>query len=99
MDKNNKSDVTTLIFYLLIRQMGGLADCFRHIQRDDSILRGDIIGWRGIIQSELSDTLCLVRKACDLFDLDYGETEIMGETRDAEKKREYLARHPEEFWI
>ena len=99
MDKSSKSDVITLLFYLFIRQMGGLADCFRHIQRNDLVLKGDIDGWRGFIQSELADILCLVRKTCKLFGLDYGETEKMGETRDAEKSREYLARHPGEFWI
>lgn len=99
MDNQDKNKVLTLLFYLFIRQMGGLADCFRHILKDGLFITGELQGWRGFVQSELADLLALVRKTCDLFELDYKETEIMGQKRDAEKSQEYLKRHPGGFWV
>ncbi len=99
MDKHNKDDSLTLLFYLFIRQMAGLADCFRRVQRDHLFATGKLQGWRDYIQTELGDIIMLIERTCTLFDLDYEETRTMGRKRDAEKSKEYLKRHPEEFWV
>lgn len=91
MDKYSK---LVLLFFLLIRQMGGIADCLRKMPEDTSEA-----GWRAYIQSELSDILTLTRRCCELLELDYKEVEALGLQRDAEKKAEYLKRHPSAWWV
>jgi len=99
MNKNNKDDVLILLFYLLIRQTGSLADCFRHIQKDRLFETEQLQGWRAYVQTELGDVTVLVEKTCALFDLDYQETQEIGRRRDAEKAEEYLKRHPGGLWV
>ena len=89
----------TLLFYLYIRQMGALADCFRHVQKQSLLHTGELQGWKGYIQSELADTVELTEKTCRLFGLDFEETKALGAMRDREKSEEYLRRHPDDFWV
>ena len=99
MKSTNKNDIAALLFYLFIRQMGGLADCFRHVQIENALDSGELQGWKGHIQTELGDTLVLVEKTCVIFGLDLDETRQIGITRDIEKAEEYLIRHPDNYWV
>jgi len=98
----SKDDKLTLLFYLFVRQMGGLADCLRHIQGGKQNTECDYAeykAWVAYAKSELADVGNLVRKACDVLDLKYDEVISLGTLRDEEKKKEYLRRHPNATWM
>jgi len=98
----NRDDKLILLFYLLNRQTGAIADCLRHIQGDKqgaNYTDEEAKGWIAHIQTELADTSLIVRRICNVLDLDYDTTLIMGIIRDAEKKGEYLQRHPGAYWV
>jgi len=102
IDPITKDDKLTLLFYLFIRQMGGIADCLRHIQstkQGAEYSNEEINGWIAHAQTELADTSMLVRKMCSTLGINYDTTVTMGIVRDIEKKDEYLQRHPGAHWI
>lgn len=97
-----RDDKLTLIFYLMNRQTGAIADCLRHIQstkKNAECTDEELKGWVAHIKTELADMNMLVRKMGNTLDLDYDSIEIMGIMRDTEKKKEYLKRHPGAYWI
>ena len=87
----------TLLLYLLVRQVASLADCFRHLQRDKAFdaASDDLAGWRAFVRTELSDITHIVKKACEIFDLDFDDVVELGEVRSDEKEAEYRKRHPD----
>lgn len=97
-----RDDKLTLLFYLLNRQTGAIADCLRHIQgdkQDTEYTDEEVKGWVGYMQTELADTSMIVRRICNVLGVDYDATVVMGVVRDSEKKKEYLKRHPGAHWI
>lgn len=97
-----RDDRLTLLFYLLNRQTGAIADCLRHIQGNKQgagYTDKEAKGWIAHIQTELADTSMIVRRMCNILEIDYDSTVVMGVTRDAEKKTEYLQRHPGAYWV
>lgn len=97
-----RDDKLTILFYLLNRQTGSIADCLRHIQGDKhgaGYTEEEAKGWIAFMQTELADTSWIVRRLCNVLEIDYNATLIMGVKRDAEKKKEYLERHPGANWV
>lgn len=97
-----RDDKLTLLFYLLNRQNGAIADCLRHIQGDKQGVQyseDEKNGWVAHMGTELADTLAIVRKFCSVLDLDYNSIQVLGIARDNEKRKEYLARHPGAHWV
>ena len=97
-----RDDKLTLLFYLLNRQTGAIADCLRHIQGDKQnagYTDEEAKGWIAHIQTELADTSMIVRRLCGVLGIDYDATVVMGIVRDTEKKAEYLHRHPGAYWV
>ena len=97
-----RDDKLTLLFYLLNRQTGAIADCLRHIQGDKqgaNYTDEEAEGWVAHMQTELADISWIVRRMCNVLDIDYDMTLVMGVFRDAEKCKEYLHRHPGAYWV
>jgi len=100
-------DENLLFHYMMLtRQMTKLADCFTHIirtstqiDRKHGFAHLDYRGWVVYSQSEISDLLVQIQKLCDVLEIDFNETYAMGIKRDAEKKEEYLEKHPNDEWI
>ena len=102
IDPITRDDKLTLLYYLFIRQMGAIADCLRHIQggkQGAMYSDEEINGWIAYTQTELADVSILVRRMCNVLDIDYDSTVVMGIARDEEKRKEYLRRHPERIWV
>lgn len=97
-----RDDKLTLLFYLMTRQTGAIADCLRHIQstkQNTECSDEELKGWVGFIGSELADMTVIVRKMGNLLGLGHDTIGLLGIKRDAEKKAEYLKRHPGATWI
>ena len=97
-----RDDRLTLLFYLMTRQTGAIADCLRHIQGDKQnagYTDEEAKGWIAHMQTELADMSYLIRSMCKVLGIDYDPTVIMGIRRDAEKRAEYLRRHPGAHWV
>lgn len=95
-------DKLTLLFYLLNRQTGAIADCPRHIQGDKQSAgysNDETKAWITYAQTELADILAIVRKFCTVLGIDYDATVVMGFVRDLEKGKEYSKRHLGAVWI
>jgi len=86
-----------LLLLLLTRQVGAISDCIRHLGRANT--NDELLGWRAHLETELADIESIDRKLCNLLDLDPDRVRILGTIRDAEKKREYLKRHPGRKWV
>lgn len=89
---------------LLTRQLSKLTDSLLHIVRLDARATGEkrkamFNGYRAFAQTELADIIAQVKKICDVLDISYKETEIMGDLRDKEKAVEFLKKYPHEPWI
>lgn len=80
--------------YFLTGKIGGIADCVRKI-----VFRGEWDGYQDFVKTELADLSFLVRRFCQVVELDYGEVVRLGAERDAEKKASYERRHPESRWV
>ncbi len=95
-------DKAILLYLLFIRQMGGIADCLRHLQsqRQGVIYsKEEQAGWIAHMKTELADTVQLVQRTGLIFGLHFDELVVLGSARDAEKRKEYLERHPGAEWI
>ncbi len=97
-----RDDKLTLLFYLLTRQTGAIADCIRHIQgekKNAECTDEEYSGWIAYMKTELGDATMIIRKMCDVLEIDYDGTVILGIRRDTEKRQEYLERHPGAHWV
>jgi len=56
-------------------------------------------GWIAYITTELADIAILVKRTSEVLGIDYDEIVKLGFERDAEKKEEYIKRHPGAVWI
>ena len=90
----NKYNKLVLLFFLFVRQTGSIADCLRKMPEDTTDK-----GWIAYIMTELADIAILVKRTCEVLDIDYDEIVKLGFERDAEKKEEYIKRHPGAVWI
>lgn len=97
-----RDEKLVMLYYLLVRQTGAIADCLRHIQGDKQgagYTDEEAKGWIAHIQTELADTSWIVRRMCNVLGISYDATLIMGVMRDTEKSAEYLKRHPGAYWV
>lgn len=102
LDPVTKDDKLVLLFYLLNRQTGAIADCLRHIQGNKQgaqYSEDERNGWIAHTRTELADILAIVRKFCGVLGIDYDSTVVLGSVRDKEKMEEYLGRHPGAHWV
>jgi len=100
-------DESLMVHYMMLtRQITHLADCLFHIvriatQKDAThgSLHLDYRGWRAYSQSELADVIMQIKKLCDILELDFIDTYLMGMKRDREKKEDYEKTHPNDKWV
>jgi len=103
----NKRDEAIMVHYMMLtRQITHLADCLFHIVRLETQPDGthgsaklNYKGYRAYSQSEISDAIVQMKKLCDILDLDFIDTYLMGMKRDEEKKKMYLETHPGDKWV
>jgi hypothetical protein len=103
----NKRDEAIMVHYMMLtRQITHLADCLFHIVRLETQPDGthgsaklNYRGYRAYSQSEISDAIVQMKKLCDILDLDFIDTYLMGMKRDDEKKKNYLETHPGDKWV
>lgn len=93
-----------LAHLLLVRQVSGLADCFRIILKDGLFectpeAGEKLKGYTEYIKTELGDAEVIIQKICNMFGIDSQSAKVLGWERDLEKRKSYLERHPGNVWF
>lgn len=91
-------DDLSILFFLMVRQTAGLADCLRNMTFGDRSGE-ELAGYTAYMKTELADAVVLISRFCDLLGLDYAEVVDLGWQRDEEKRKEWLRRHPGQRWV
>lgn len=93
----NRSDLSVL-FFLMVRQTAGLADCLRNLNSEDKSDE-EVAGYIAYMKTELADIIVLVNRFCDALGLNPAEVTKLGWQRDEEKREEWQRRHPGQHWV
>lgn len=88
-----QKDQLVLLHLLVARQSSGLADCIRHILKDEWD------GWVEYATTEIADLFVIAERLCEVLELDPDEVRKLGFERDEEKREAHLRRHPGALWV